>query len=88
MKSLVNSVLVALFLIATASVSNAAYIGSHNVQGCSFWAYSSIAGAYVCSNPDLATAVPDIYAVQNAISTLEQQNQELLKRIQALEARR
>ncbi len=75
----------AIFL--TSSVSSAAFLMSKSIRGCSFWSYSSEARGYVCSSPDMTIQVPEVYDVQRYLTALEQQNQELLRRIQALEAK-
>lgn len=67
--------------------SASSYIGTRNVTGCSFWMFNSIAGSYVCNNPDISVPVPNAGALQNIINNLEQKNSELEQRILRLESK-
>lgn len=82
-----KAIILALAVFLTTSVSSAAFVMSHSMRGCSFWSYSSSVAGYVCSSPDTPIQVPDAYEIQRYISDLELKNQELERRIQALEAK-
>lgn len=57
------------------------------IRPCRTWTYASNVGGYVCSNPDMSIQIPEAYEVERYIRNLQNQIDELERRLQVLESK-